>query len=523
MIGIQRTEIDRSQVLRPISGEYFGMVLQVPYGPLDPTPIASEVDLMNYFTTEGKPNPLYKDYYEAIVLLKQTPLLACRPQGDALFGGVEVENGALTANTAVPLATGATSIGTFTFTSDDVQFAIFATNPSADNNNYSIEIEATSSEVANTFDLKLYYNSSLLETFNVSLVVGQKDGFGNSVYIEDVIKDRYDIQVVVNPEADLTILPAVVSTEVAFGGGVTITDFSDTSDTIAAWNKFQSYNENYTHYLVDCSCNYTIGKAVIDIAEANWYQHPFLGIPSIKSTNKKSTEVLNTWKTKALNYRDVNGTELNVNNDHGSLYGVWGEVSDNYNNTTVWISPVSTAAARRAYTNRNIGFSQAACGLNLNRGVSNDFIRLEQDVSTIVDDLEAKQINVLTFTPGGKAIWNERTLQTAYTNTSFQSHRILFNTLEENIENLLVTFVFTDNNEGTRSNLTSLVDDYLRPMKGVHLDDYLVKCDTDNNPATLIAQRKMKIQVAVIPYPKANQIVFEFIHTRTGVSLEELV
>jgi len=526
MIGIERTEIDRSQVLRPVSGSAFGMVLRVPYGPLVPTYIDTEGDLLQFFSVQDsrgrfKPSPTYKDYYEAMILLKQTPLLACRPQGDALYGGVFVEK-TKTGNTVEGLAAGIADINNYSFVDNEVQFILVGANPSADNNNYSVEIVASTSEVDNTFDINLYYNDVLQESFNVSLVSTQTDGFGNSVYIENVLANRYDIQVIVNSASDLTVLPTYTGSAVSFASGVTVTTLGTTSVVTAAWDYFKEFNKYYTNYLVDTSCNAVIGKYVIDIAETNWYQHVFLGAPSIKSTNPRSTELLNTWKTTTLNYRDINGSLLNVNSDHVSLYGVWGEVSDTYNDTTVWISPVSTAAARRAFTNNNIGFSQAACGLNLNRGVANDFIRLEQDVQTVVDDLEEKQINVLTYTPGGKCIWNERTLQTSYSNTSFQSHRVLFNTLEENIESLLLTYVFTDNNDITRNELVSILRSYTDPMIGIHVEDIEVKCDSSNNPPSLVNQRKMKVQVACIPYAKANKIVFEFIHTRSGVSLTEV-
>lgn len=521
MIGIERREIDRSQVLRPVLGSAFGIVLQVPYGPLTPTYIDSEGLLLDYFTQAGNPDPTYKDYYEAMVLLRETPLLACRPQGDALYGGVLLED-SNTGHACKAIATGISDLGSYTFPDNNAQCVIVGANPSADNNNYSVEVVASTSQVANTFDLKLYYNSVLQETFNVSMRPTQKDDFGNSVYIEEVLKDRTDITVLVNQSATLTLLPYYTTSAVSFAQGVTITSFATPSTTITAWNHFKEFSKYYTNYLVDCSCNATIGKAVIDISETNWYQHTFCGIPSIKATNKNATEELNTWKTKALNYRDINGSELNVNSDHVSLYGIWGEVADNYNDTTVWIGPVSTAAARRAFTNRNIGYSQAASGLNRNRGITNDFIRLEQDPQNIVDDLEAKQINVLTYTPGGKCIWDERTMQTTFSNTSFQSHRILFNTLEENIEALLLTFNFTDNNEDTRGELRGIVNSYTEPQEGTHAEDIEVKCDAANNPPALVNQRKMKLQVAVIPYPKANRMIFEFIHTRTGVSLSEV-
>jgi hypothetical protein len=521
MIGITRTEIDRSQVLRPTTGSAFGMVLQVPYGPLTPTYVNTEGDFLQFFSPAGDPDPDYKDYFEAMILLKQSPLLINRPQGDALYGGVKVDKAA-TGNVVAAISSGIADPSSYTFPDNDVQFVLIGSNPSADNNSYSIKIQDTTSEVSNTFNIELYYNGVLQDTFNVSLVRTQTDDFGNSVYITEILKDRSDIQAIVNTSSDLTVLPQTNDTAVSLGGGVTITSFADTSYTTAAWDYFKEFSKYYTNYLVDCSCNYTIGKYVDGIAQVNWYQHVFLGAPSTKQTNPNASQTLTAWKTAALGYRNINGALLNLNSDHSSLYANWGEIQDNYNNTTLWISPVSTAAARRAFTNSNIGFSQAAAGLNRNRGVTNDFIRLEQDVQTIVDDLEEKQINVLTYTPGGLCIWDERTLQTRYSNTSFQSHRILFNTLEENIEALLLTFAFTDNNEDTRAELKGIVDSYILPLIGTHVEDIESKCDAENNPAWLRNLRQMKLQVACIPYPKANRILFEFIHTRSGVSLTEV-
>ena len=77
--------------------------------------------------------------------------------------------------------------------------------------------------------------------FNVSLLQTQLDGFGNSVYIEEVIKNRSDIQAIVNLAATLTTLPEFTTSAVTFGAGVTITDFSNTADTTAAWDYFKSF------------------------------------------------------------------------------------------------------------------------------------------------------------------------------------------------------------------------------------------------------------------------------------------
>lgn len=523
IIGIERIERDASQVVEPAGGEAHGIVLQVPFGPIVPALITNPEDLFTFFTPEGIPDPTYKDYYEAEILVKQAQLIAVRPQGDALFGGVTVEEtGTGNATEALDTPSGGVGIqnpNSYTFADNLKQFVIISADPSADNNNYSVKILATTSEVANTFDIDLLYKGSLVANFNVSLVRTQLDGFGTSVYIEEVIKQRSDIQVIVNTSADLTVLPEFNSSAVTFGGGVTITDFSNTADTIIAWNFFKEFNRYYTHYLVDTSANAVIGKAVESIARVNFYQHVYCAAPSIKSSNARATETLNTWLTGVLDYRDINGIDLNLNSDHISLHANWGEVPDTVNNTTVWISPAAAFAARKAYTLQNISISEAAVGPNENRGVASEFIQLEQDPTELNDQLDSKQINFLTYSSAGILCWGERTLQTFLSNTSYISHRTWFNFLEESIENVLFTFVFTDINEGTRATVRSLVESFTDPQIGPHAEDIQVRVPRDD---ALAALRKFKVQVAVIPFPKANKIIFEFIHSKAGTDLNEV-
>lgn len=519
--GITLKEKDRSQVIRPINAAPFGCVLQVPYGPLTPTYIGSKAQLIEYFAPGGKPDPSYKDYWEALILLEEAPLLACRPKGDAAYGGVWLRSSA-TGNSHESFSVGITDPSTVTFPDNEVQFTIIGANPSTNNNNYSVVLSESSLEVNDSFDMSIYYNGTLETTFTVSLLK-RVDGFGNSIYIEDVLDGRSDVQVVVNTDADLTILPKTDDTEISLASGANISSFSDETYTTAAWSYFEQFNKYYTNNLVDFSCNAVIGKYVNTIANANWYQIHWAGAPSVKASNPRTEEAFNTWKQSVLDYRDVGGTDLNLNSDKTTLWANWGKVSDIYNGRYVWVSPVSAAAARRAFTDRVLSFSQASTGLNENRGAVNYFVELEQDPSTVTLEMEAKQINVITYTPQGMALWNERTLQTEYSNTSFISHRQLFNRLEENIENTLLRYVFIDNNQDERDRYTGLIRDYLRPMVGVHVDSYIVKSDSENNPPELVNQRKMLLQVGVIPYPKANEITFEFIHSRSGVNLREVL
>jgi len=522
IIGVTTIERDASQVLNPLGGNVFGAVLQVPYGPTTPIYINSPDLFLDYFTPEGKPFPRYKDYYEALLFLNQSPMYLCRPQGDAIFGGVRVyEDVSGNENQGLDVMSGGniTDPNNYAFSGDSSLFIILGADPSADNNNYSVKIAASSlSEIDDTFDIQLYYKAVLQETFTVSLK-NIKDDFGFSLYIEDVIKDRSDIQIIVNPNRDEDAVPLTNSSAVSFTGGVNITSFASTSVTTAAWDNFKAYNKYKVDHILDFSCNSTIGKYVINIATTNFFQHAYVGVPSIKATNPRSTETLNTWQTKVLDYRDVQGVELNVNNDHGSLICNWGRVSDPYNDTTVWISPVSAYVSRKAYTMKNISISQAAVGVLANRGVINDFIELEQDPSSIYKTLDQNQINIITPTPSGNAAWNERTLQVRYSNTSFISHRTYFSYLEYNIEQALFTYVFTDINDGARADVRDLIKGFTDPEIGINAEDIQVRVPKDD---ALANQRKMKVQVAVIPYAKANEIIFEFIHSRQGVSLSEI-
>jgi hypothetical protein len=518
-IGIKRIEIDKSQVIAEAAGEVFGMVLRVPFGPLKPTLFSNVETFIDAFSNNGKPDPAFRDYYEAQIVLTQAPILACRPQNDALFGGVYIED----ENSATPLTegvgTGIADPDNMVFPDDDKQAAILGANPSAENNNFSLKVVASKSQVANTFNIELYEDSVLIQDFNVSLLETQLDGFGNSVYIENVLAGRTDIRVVVNSAADLTAAPAIDTTAVAFDGGVTITAY-DVASMTASWNQFKEYKKYYTHYLVDTSGLSAVAKAVLAVADFNFFQMVYTAAPSIKSTNKNSTESLSTWKTAMDTYRDTSGTELNVNSDHISLCANWMRINDTSNSTTVWVSAACAFAARKAFTMNQISISQAAVGANANRGSVQEAIELEQDPTSIVNALRDNQINCLTYSPAGIVCWNETTMQVAFTNTSFVSHRTFFYILEEGIENALFFYVFTDISDDERASLESFVRSYTDPFIGEHAEDIQVRVPKDD---ALAAQRKMKIRVAVIPYPKANEIVFEFIHSKAGVDLSELI
>lgn len=523
VIGIERVEIDRSQAIRQVSGDTAGTVLQVPFGPIRPTVIkgGDEETFLKLFAENAIPNPDYKDYYEAMIMLKQGGLLVCRPQGDALYGGVQVKKIG-TGNDPVALVTGFSDPSTYTFASANVQFVMFGADPSALNNGYSIQVKATTAGVANAFEIDLYQNGIFLQNFLVSLKKTQTDNFGNSIYIETVLNGRLDVNVIVNTAADLTVLPQFNTspTTTSFGGGTTITTFATPSITNTAWHNFYEFNKYYAHILADLSCNATIGAYVNGIALANWYQIAYVGAPSIKASNPMAREDLATWFNTMEAYRDANGVQLALNSDHATLCANWGTIRDNYNNGLVWISPVSSFVARKLFTLASIGVSQAAVGANANRGLVDHFVELEQDVSSVIDDLMAIQVNPVTYSPAGKVVWGEWTLQIKFSNTSFVSHRYYFNYLQENIERNLFDFVWTDINAEVRGDLVRFVRTFTDPEIGVNASEIEVRCPDD---PSLEQQRKLKVQVAVRPYAKANKIRFEFIHAGPGgISLSEV-
>ena len=83
--------------------------------------------------------------------------------------------------------------------------------------------------------------------------------------------------------------------------------------------------------------------------------------------------------------------------------------------------------------------------------------------------------------------------------------------------------LFEQNDESQRALFLNIVEPYLRDVQGRRgVTDFLVKCDTDNNPPEAVDRGEFYAEIYVKPTRTINYITLTFVATRTGVAFTEV-
>jgi phage tail sheath protein FI len=100
----------------------------------------------------------------------------------------------------------------------------------------------------------------------------------------------------------------------------------------------------------------------------------------------------------------------------------------------------------------------------------------------------------------------------------------LFIVLEKSIATASKFTLFEFNDEFTRSQFVSLVEPFLRDVKGRRgIYDFLVVCDETNNTSEVVDRNEFIGDIYIKPARSINYIQLNFVAVRTGVSFEEVV
>jgi phage tail sheath protein FI len=102
--------------------------------------------------------------------------------------------------------------------------------------------------------------------------------------------------------------------------------------------------------------------------------------------------------------------------------------------------------------------------------------------------------------------------------------RRLFIVLEDNIAQAARTVLFEFNDDITRNAFVSLVEPYLRDVKGRRgITDYRIVADSSVNTGEVIDRNEFVAQIYVKPARSVNYVQLNFVATRTGVTFDEIV
>jgi phage tail sheath protein FI len=202
----------------------------------------------------------------------------------------------------------------------------------------------------------------------------------------------------------------------------------------------------------------------------------------------------------------------------------WKYMYDKYNDKYRWVPLNGDIAGLCARTDqqRDPWFSPAG----YDRGIIKNCIKLAYNPNkTDRDALYSKGINpVVSFAGEGTMLYGDKTLLSRPSAFDRINVRRLFIILEKAIARASKSSLFEFNDEFTRAQFVSIVEPFLRTIKGRRgIYDYRVVCDDTNNTPEIIDRNEFVGDIYVKPARSVNFIQLNFVAVRTGVAFEEVV
>jgi hypothetical protein len=159
------------------------------------------------------------------------------------------------------------------------------------------------------------------------------------------------------------------------------------------------------------------------------------------------------------------------------------------------------------------------------RGVLRNAIKLAYSPNkTQRDRLYAARVNPVVSFPGqGVVLFGDKTALGFASAFDRINVRRLFLTIERVISGAAKSQLFEQNDESQRSLFLNIVEPYLRDVQGRRgVTDFLVKCDSQNNPPEAVDRGEFYAEIFVKPTRTINYITLTFTATRTGVAFAEV-
>lgn len=220
-------------------------------------------------------------------------------------------------------------------------------------------------------------------------------------------------------------------------------------------------------------------------------------------------------------------TYRNSTLDRSTSYAVmdsgWKVQYDKYNDTYVNVPLNADTAGLCARTDQTNDPWWSPAGFNRG-GIKNCVKLLYSPNQTDRDTLYKNGINPVVSFPGqGVVLYGDKTLLAKPSAFDRINVRRLFIVLEKAIATAAKFQLFEFNDVFTRAQFRSLVEPFLRDVRGRRgIYDFRVVCDETNNTGEVIDRNEFVADIYIKPAKSINFIYLNFIATRTSVSFEEV-
>jgi hypothetical protein len=212
----------------------------------------------------------------------------------------------------------------------------------------------------------------------------------------------------------------------------------------------------------------------------------------------------------------------------------WGSayIMNQYEPTGNVLSTLMGEAASRYADARVLSFGgrAVACGDEnqvggqLNQGrIVNFFYDAKEDE---MQRLDKYRINPIVLNElFGPMVASRRTTDTSDTDYSYSDYSMLMDYAIERIINEVLPYqLIKFNDDNHRAVVRAKADLILKPMTQVPnnvIRDYAIKCDSENNGDDVLTRQEFVLTIAIKVTPKSEFIVFNFINSAQGGSVEE--
>ena len=399
--------------------------------------------------------------------------------------------------------------------STDVHFSIFGESQ-FDNETLSLAVSIRHLE-SKRYALTLYQNlvngrSTLINDVVFSFD-REKNSDGRSLYYTDVFTENNPyIRIVLNE--NYIGNSNVDGTQVVdFTGGTRGTK-PDATKIFEAWQFFRKKNLYPVKLFMDVR-----GDSATTIADliVN-YQNKAFGLTCTPIGSDVDT---------AIDYRNT----LGLDTDGMAIYTNWLRVLNPYDQSEIWISPVSKVGIKAIQMSVKYdalpfaGVDESGLGGKLS---GFQILEVENDYDEFLDlkRLDESQINpIIKDQSIGVVIWGNRTMSKINTDTSFIHTRRSYNYIMDKIEKeVLKQQIFKLNDEAHRLRATLLTNDIITPIlnEGL-LNDAYVQCDEGNNNSEVLNRREFILDVYVMATTNSEFVLLRVTRLAQGQVISQLI
>lgn len=387
-------------------------------------------------------------------------------------------------------------------TAGNETFEVIAANPGDWGNNIEVRFEDTTQD--DIFRMFIYYNGELVESFDVSKDSTKKNGFGRSVYIEDVVNNQSDF-VVVEDDTSNPDEPFFESTKTLENGTDDTTPVSD-AEVTSGWDEFLNKDDVNANILINAG--WAAPSVQLKMNEVASNRNDCVAVLDFPEADADSVASMVEYITN----------DLTISSSWSAIYGSWIRIYDEYNDREVYIPPSGDVAGIYARTSSVAEPWSAPAGTR--RGTLN-VLGVKKNLSQGErDELYENNINpIVNFSGTGVVVWGQKTLQRQPSSLDRVNVRRLVIHIQNVLEPSLKPFVFQPNTAFTRDNIASLIDNFLADVESRQgVTGYNVVVDETNNTPQVIDSNELVIDLFIQPSRSAEIIRLNTILSPSGVT-----